>query len=502
MSVAIAESRRSTGSSWPAIAGLLVLGLATVVASVISNGNVVLAVAPIFAIGILAAMWTLPLQATLFTLILLCLAVDSDFLAVWTSPFVLIGHILINNLNKTLPVSALVVPGMTLVLAFTLLVHLHRVFTASETDNRGECGINPILPLGLAVSSLALGWMIVEGVFKAGSPQMAKIQVQYFVHTLVLGYLLAASLRGTRDYRILGRVLLFAASAKAAMVVWIWYAVPIPIEKLTYRTTHGDSLTFALALVMLVVLYAEQTTWRNAGRLALFAPLILIGMLLNNRRIVWVEVAAALLTYLIISHRSRFKVFVMRTILVLLPVIVAYIAVGWTSKASIFAPVQMFRSVSDGEVDGSTLYRDVENYNLLATIRRGPVIGTGFGHPYYTAVSNADISFFKEFLYLPHNMILGLYGFGGMVGFPGLFGAIMIGIFLATRRYLYEPRALDRVAAMTSIAAIVIYLVHCYGDIGFNEMRSIYTVGPALAIAGQRRLSAIELRQRAARRNG
>ena len=39
------------------------------------------------------------------------------------------------------------------------------------------------------------------------------------------------------------------------------------------------------------------------------------------------------------------------------------------------------------------------------------------------------------------------------------------------------------------IGMMIIYLVHCWGDIGFSERRTYILVGPALAMAGQLALS-------------
>ena len=186
-----------------------------------------------------------------------------------------------------------------------------------------------------------------------------------------------------------------------------------------------------------------------------------------------------------ISRRSDLKRFLARAALVALPVAAAYVAIGWDSKAEIFAPVKLFRSVSDSDIDHSTLYRDVENYNLLYTIRWNPFVGAGFGQPFDIVAPLDDISFFKEYRYMPHNSILGFWAFGGIFGFTGLSLVFVVAIFLASRSYRLARTPDERVAAFSVIAMVLIHEIQCWGDIGFSERNSIFLVSAALAVAGQ-----------------
>ena len=161
-----------------------------------------------------------------------------------------------------------------------------------------------------------------------------------------------------------------------------------------------------------------------------------------------------------------------------------YVGVGWQSNSSVFAPIKVFQSVQDGEGDSSTLFRDIENYNLIRTAQKNPFVGSGFGHPFDEVVKNFDISFFKEYYFLPHNSVLALWAFTGAVGFTGLWQVFVIGSFMAARGYRYARTRHERTAALTALIMVLIYQIQCWGDIGFNEKRAIFLVGPALAVAG------------------
>ena len=141
--------------------------------------------------------------------------------------------------------------------------------------------------------------------------------------------------------------------------------------------------------------------------------------------------------------------------------------------------------VADSDVDQSTLYRDLENFNLLYTLSFNQLIGTGFGHPFAEVIKMADISFFKEYRFLPHNSILGLWAFTGLFGFTALSAALVMGVLCAARSYNVAHTHDQRIASFCALAMVVIYEIQCYGDIGFADRIGIFLVGPALGVAGQ-----------------
>jgi O-antigen ligase len=479
-----------TVAAWEPAAGrrrwlfpALLLGgsVATAAAAIAGNGNVVVATLPVAAAALLVTVWFVPIRISLLGLVFLGLALDGD--GPLDSPVAPLGNLLnLTNLNKFVPIPALAVPAMTLALGYVLVVHLYRRLSLSRIDEVGRVGFASPMPVAMAVSVLTVVAEIANGYRTGGDLQMAKIQVQDFLLLLLVAYLFASTLRGLRDYRVLGIVILAAACSKALMALWVFSAVyPRP----AVATSHGDSLLFACATIMLIARFAEQPVRRNAMLCLTFLPLLVGAMIANNRRLVWVQVAATLGTLYFISRRTPLKRLVTRSVLLALPLVVAYVAVGWNSNATLFAPVRVFRSVGDADVDASTLFRDLENYNLLVTLRANPIIGTGFGQQFNEQVTTPDISFFKEYRYLPHNSVLGLWCFTGLLGFTGLFMGPVVGVLFAARSYHWSRVPDQRAAAFTALGMVLTYLIHCYGDIGFSERESIFLVGPALAVSGQ-----------------
>jgi hypothetical protein len=460
---------------------------ATIVAAVASNGSVVAAIAPTISLALVGAIWIAPLRVTLLLLIFLGLALDTpgDASGQWQSPLAPLGRLLTENLNRTIPVQALRVSALTLLIGYLLLIHVHRRLSAFPIEDADCAQSAPPMLRALAFSLLTLIGLCAYGISQGGDVQLCNLQVQNFVLLLLVAYLLAVSLRGVRDYRTLGGVILAAACTKAVMAVWVRLTVVTPTpDLLATATTHGDSMLFVCAAAMLLGLFFEQPVRRHARLCLAILPLLLAGMIANNRRLAWVEAASVILTLYVISPRTSLKRMVARTVLLVLPLVLVYGAAGWSSNSPFFAPVQLLRSM-DPQRDRSTLDRDVENFNLVYSLDRHPVLGTGFGHPYTEVVKLDEMPTFKEYRFLPHNSILGLWSFGGILGFTGLWAAPVIGVLLAARSYLRGRSAEDRTVAFTVIASMLIYTIQCWGDMGFGDIRSVFLVSSAMAVAGQ-----------------
>jgi hypothetical protein len=464
---------------------LLILGSsATAVTALASNGNIAATAAPVIGTTMLVALWFIPLRIPLLALTFLSLALDSTNEEVWNTPFAPLGRLLTHNLNKTIPIDALAVPLAALIIGYLFVIHVSRRLSVSAIDGVGPKTMRPMMwsLLCSLVAALALCGL---GFKRGGDLQMAKNQVQFFVLLLSMAYLLTVSLRDSADIRVLGKVLLAAACAKALLALWIaspFLDLPRPLP---FATHHGDSMLFAGVAMMLIARVSEQPSRHNLKQGILFLPVLIAAMVVNNRRLAWVEMVVSMVILLVLSRNSRLKRFVTRTLTLCIPFALVYVAAGWNSQGRIFAPVRAFRSVQDSDVDRSTLYRDVENYNLLYTLRMNPILGTGFGHPYSEEVKSDDISFFKEYLYLPHNSVLGLWAFGGVIGFTGLWAALAVGVFFAARGYNHSELPDDRAAALTALIMVMIYEIQCWGDIGFSEKRSVFLVGAALAVSSQ-----------------
>ena len=473
------------------------IGVLTLAALVFGNGNVWVAIAPIAGVITLWAIAKSPVRNTLFVLFFLGLALDrpGDADTRWESWFSSVGGLIVYNVSETIPNVPIKLSGLWLILILLLLIRTHRSLTGRIVDVPGAVPMAPPMRLAVAVSSLTVVWLIILGAITGGDIQMAKVQVQVILALLLLAYLLAPSLRVPTDYRTLGTIVVTAACCKALLALWIRHLFPgetvgrFGIGELDFATSHGDSLLFTSAIMMLLVTLAFQPTKRHFAAFVGLGTLIFAGMVANDRRVGWAELGLGFILFLALNPRNWITRKLVRATVLALPVILVYVAVGWNVQSRVFRPVQTIRSMVepqrlDGSIDRSTLFRDVENYNLIYTFQQNPVVGRGFGHGFDSPVPN-DLRGFKEYAYLPHNSVLGLMGFAGGLGVLGLLAPIVVALFLAARTHGMTKTPEISMAAMVVIANLGAYLVHMWGDIGFTEPTSIFTVGPSLAVASQ-----------------
>src|SRR4029079_3993021 len=191
--------------------------------------------------------------------------------------------------------------------------------------------VAPPLQWTIVCSLVALAGLLMLRYSSAGNTQIDKIQVQTFVMILMAGYLLAVVIRGPRDIRILGVIVVAAACLKSLLALYVVKtAVLLPNgDDPAFATSHGDSVLFACGIAILVAHLAERPSRRNVVTALLLLPLIFGGVVANNRRLAWAEIAAAGVLFFVLTRRSRFKRFLMRGLLMALPVLIVYVAVGW-----------------------------------------------------------------------------------------------------------------------------------------------------------------------------
>jgi O-antigen ligase len=327
------------------------------------------------------------------------------------------------------------------------------------------------------------------GIARGGADFASSLwQVQRVGYLPIFFFLFAVALRGAKDRAALAKVLILAACIRAALAVYVRETVVPPAGQpaLEYATTHPDSMLFAGAVCLVVALLFERFDRKRVLFAAIVLPILVAGMIANTRRIVWVDLAVGMFALYSLTPWTRARRAVTRAVIVASPVVLLYIAVGWSASSETFAPVEIARSVVDSDVNRSTEWRDWENYDLVYTLRQNPLVGAGYGHGYIELVKLPDISqVYKLYRYVPHNSILGLWAYGGIVGFAALWSIYSVAIFFAARVYRRARDSGDRVAALASTGYIVVYLAHCYGDMALGSWTSVFTVAPALAVIGQ-----------------
>lgn len=480
------------GAPW--LLALLVgaLVIVTPLLAYVGNGNPLVVLAPLFAIALVVLLWRLPLRIPVLALVFAGLVLENpgDGFAsrLWSSPLAPLGALLDAHWNTIFPVPPLVFSGFDLALVMLFVVAAYRRASGSTID--GHAFVQSASPLKYFSIVTILGGVLIElwGAAQGGMDFKSSLwQVEHVVYLPILFFLYDQAFRGPRDFPAIAKTVVTAALVRAAAAWAIRHFVtPNSYDEMPVATTHTDSMLFAVALSFCLVRLVELHDRKTLRMCLLVVPVLMLGMIANNRRLVWVEVALALFVLLALApKRGRFVRNVIRTALVVAPLFAIYLAVGWDSQSGrLFSLARMMRSVIDSKSDASSEWRDWENADLVFTLRQSPIVGHGFGHPFIEAIPLPKVSYDQEY-FIPHNSILGLWAFCGLVGFTLLWLMLVVAALFAARSYKMATRADDRVAAMVALMMLVIFLAHCYGDLGLGTIAANLLTGLALVVTGK-----------------
>jgi hypothetical protein len=483
-------SAQDFGSRATAFVVIAVLGAVTVAVTLLWDGDPLVAIGPCIVAAIFWAIWSLPLRVSMVGLLLAAwmLEVPGDAFAAGQvrTPWHFLGALLFAKLNLTVPVSWLVFSGFDLLIVFFAVAIVHRHVTRSGIDGASRVPAPAAIRQVALLSLFAVVWIAALGMIRGGSFRFALWQISKHFYLPIIYLLMAEAMRGVADLVTLGRVLLGAGIFRAAEAMIIRRMFP-SADALPHATTHHDSVLFAVCVCILLAILLERPTRRTLKIAAVLAPAYLGGMFANHRRLVWVEVGATIAFFLLISRMGKTKRFVLRASVAALIPGLLYVAAGWNSGGGrLFGPVRTIRSVFDAKINASTRWREWENYDLVATFIDSPLTGSGFGHPYKEVVALPDVTkVYPLEPYVPHNSVLGLWAFGGLVGFALLWMIYPVGVFFTVRAYRWARTPVERIAALAAAATQICYLMQAYGDLGFGTWGPVFSLAMAYAIVGK-----------------
>ena len=352
---------------------------------------------------------------------------------------------------------------------------------------------NQVRPLNLALlaSLLALLGMAAWGVLRGGDPRMAYFQLGALLRMFLLVPILFGAFRTSRDLRLLAGTVLAAAVYRAVACILCFNLVirtgGTPRWP-DYVTDHHDSTLWVAALVGLLSWALVRRRIRTALGVGLLSLLLLLAVYYNNRRMAWLELLGGLLLAYLVIPRGSHRRWLNRWATVVAPVVLVYVVVGWGQSGKVFTPVQRVRSAMTDDRNDSNLYRNIENAGLIVTLQGSPLLGTGFGRPFVevsTVYTSGMRSYFGDYLYLPHNSVLGLAASTGLVGFPVIWAFLSVGAFLAARARAFARRPRDQVVSTVAFAFPFIYGQQAFGDMGLQSMTANIILACALAAAGR-----------------
>jgi hypothetical protein len=337
----------------------------------------------------------------------------------------------------------------------------------------------------LVLLGTTVSWFVF-GLTRGGEVRFASWQTYLILSAVLVAFTVAATHKTAADFRGLARWLLAAALYRALMC-WISYftwARAIVGESGAFLTTHDDTICWVVSVLVLVAEMIEKRATRTVLR-NLFLIVFLMGAIqFNSRRIAWVSLAMGVAVLYFLIPYGKAKKRINRVGMILAPIVLLYVVVGWGRASPIFLPLRSLSTVSTQE-DGSTLARNAENLGLIATAKYASFLtGTGWGRPYVFLTMKYDISgAFELWRYIPHNSILGLLAFTGVLGFIGFWTPLPTSVFLNARvaRMAADPRL--RTVGLVGAAQLIVACNQLYGDMGLFSLDAMYVMAVSYAIA-------------------
>lgn len=371
---------------------------------------------------------------------------------------------------------------LELCIGITLISWFAHLAGARDWHLRGRPLLWPMLIFGgLVVFGLLYG----VGA-RTGDRNIAIWELRPVLYVVAVFLLVSNLFTRTAQYVKLAWAVVAAITIQNLFAIKAYYGFsPAEREALEGLTDHPLSLFYAWVFLLAMALFLFRNTTRTARILVLLAciPSAWVFVLSQRRAAAVALVAGFALFALIMFFRRR------RAAMVLIPVallvVAGYTAAFWSTTDGIGFGAQAIKTViAPGEVAeedaASNLYRDIENYNLVYTIRAEPLFGVGFGDEFYQPNKLPDISFFVFYEYIPHNSLLWIWLKMGYAGIVVLLFTLAAALRAGTRAALRLPSGNTLAVTVAAMAFVVMFMVFAYVDIVWKAQSGVF-LGVCLA---------------------
>ena len=358
------------------------------------------------------------------------------------------------------------------------------VLLVSSLAGRKEAYWTPMKGALLLVIATTGLWFV-YGVATGGDSRFASWQTYRILSATLVAFTVAATFRTSSDFRALGGWLV-AAGIYRAFMCWVSYFTwgrDSVGDSGAFLTSHDDSVLWVVSILVLIVDAVDRRSIATSLRNAAVALFIVVAIQWNSRRLAWVSLAMGLAVMYALFPQGAAKRRIARVARYAAPILILYVVVGWGRPNRIFLPIRSLSSVSTQE-DASTLARNAENLGLILTANSSHfTVGTGWGKRYFPVSTKYDISDFELWPYVPHNSILGLLAFTGVLGFAGFWLAVPTSVFLNSRLARLSPDKKARDVGLIGAAQLVVCANQLYGDMGIFDVKPMYVLAISYAIA-------------------
>lgn len=386
------------------------------------------------------------------------------------------------------------VPGASLSI-FTLVTIglLHRAIKGPKPEGWTAPPRFAKNALYLFFGTVAVLWVL--GVARGGQIDGAFRQTVHLMQLPIVAMLFLYALRIPEDLAAIGTAFVVTAVLRSFLVMFVYFGVCMP-QGITERpgqpewcTNHSDTVLFVTALIILLTHSLEQHSTKVTMRSLGLGAIILFAIVLNNRRLAFVSLAAAPMVIYLALRPSRRKRRVTAMLAIGVPLLVGYVLIGSeiNSGSSLLKPAKLVVSVLD-QKDTSAVSRDIENENLIYTLRLDPVVTKGWGHDYEYSPNNPPVDLsdvFKNYRLIAHNGVLWLWSIAGVFGFAAMWMVYPLASTLAMRGYRAADSPLERSSALAALGTVCVVVIQIWGDQGFSSYMTLVTFGVAFAVAAR-----------------
>ncbi len=279
----------------------------------------------------------------------------------------------------------------------------------------------------------------------------------------------------------------FAGTSLLAGVVLVRYFTvtaagtsSVPLE---FAYAHEDAVFLAIGCLTAGALFLRAQSRSARFWLTLYSLLELGALFATGRRAgtLVLIVGALVAAWLTFRHRPRLVIAIGLPALL---VTTAYLGVYWNKQYGTLAqPARAIRSqFSPNARDlSSDVYRQVETFDVVQTLRGNRIFGVGFGREFiqYQPLPSLT-SFWPLQSFTPHENTLWLWLKGGVFG-----AAVFLGIWvLAFKRCLIAIRSRSEtwVLPMVLASVLTMYLAYAGVDQGLVASRSVSLLAVTLAL--------------------
>lgn len=337
--------------------------------------------------------------------------------------------------------------------------------------------------------------LAIIGLARGGQFEWTFRQTIHLLHIPLVGLVFLYALRVPEDLAAIGTTFVVTAIARSLLVAYVYFGVCMPQGitdlpgKPEWCTNHSDTVLFVTALVILFAHALEERKKDVVLRSLGYGLVILVGIILNNRRLAFVSLTVAPIAIYFTLAPSARKRRVTLALALLVPVLTAYVLIGAESGSTspLFKPAKSIVSVLD-QKDTSSMSRDIENENLIFTTTQNPLLVRGFGHEYESSPNNPPVDLsevFKNYRLIAHNGVLWLWSIAGVFGFTALWLVFPLTGTLAIRGYRVARTGTERTAALASLGGVAVCVVQVWGDQGFSSYLTIVVFGVCFAVASR-----------------